>query len=167
MYTCLQFSVTSSSFDWRLHLWSHVFQHSSSVPVTIVRQPSFLCPRCLLWTPQPYLSLDKGDLGFVLCVCCASVEKKYYLIVHHCQALQENTKGESRQCPLIYLGVWCRSLTLEEIAQRRELSRSRHAEMMAAGRLAGGDNTKDPNLPVTQQEVQAAGNSEGKYTFAY
>lgn len=55
-----------------------------------------------------------------------------------------------------------RSLTLEEISQRRELARSRHAEMMAAGRLAGGDSTKDPNLPVTQQEVQAAGNTEAK-----
>lgn len=60
----------------------------------------------------------------------------------------------------------CRSLTLEEIAQRRELARSRHAEMMAAGRLAGGDNTKDPHVPVTQQEVQAAGHSEGKSKFA-
>lgn len=56
-------------------------------------------------------------------------------------------------------------MTLEEISQRRELARSRHAEMMAAGRLAGGDNSKDPNVPVTQQEVQAAGNTEGKYEF--
>lgn len=63
------------------------------------------------------------------------------------------------------LGGRCRSLTLEEISQRRELARSRHAEMMAAGRLAGGDSTKDPNLPVTQQEVQAADNTEGKYEF--
>lgn len=39
--------------------------------------------------------------------------------------------------------------------------------MVAAGRFAGGDGTKDPNLPVTQQEeVQAAGNTEGKYEFA-
>lgn len=64
------------------------------------------------------------------------------------------------------IGGWCRSLTLEEISQRRELARSRHAEMMAAGRFAGGDGTSDPHLPVAQQEVQAAGNTEGNFEFA-
>lgn len=54
-----------------------------------------------------------------------------------------------------------RPLTQEEIAQRRELARQRHAERMTADQTAVEGHTHLPLLRGTPQEDQAAGLSTG------
>lgn len=55
----------------------------------------------------------------------------------------------------------CRPLTQEEIAQRRELARQRHAERMAAEQIATvGQQNHSVNNPV---DIQARGQYKGKF----
>lgn len=72
-----------------------VFQHSSSVPVKIVPRPSFSCPRCLLWTPQLYLSFGTGD--FCFCVECAVV---CFFFIHDCIQAKGTNRFVDRNVPL-------------------------------------------------------------------
>lgn len=169
-------TVISASFEWHIHLRCHVWR--LCVPAFIQCSSDESSPTIIFVSKMFVVdstALPQSRHRWLYLLSCVRCVGGY---CHHIVFRQE-VKATSRFDINVSRKFWhysffynvyhagrSRSLTLEEIAQRRELARSRHAEMMAAGRLAGGDNTKDSNSPVGQQEVQTAGNSRGKYKFS-